>query len=542
LAKIYVSSTFQDLKSHREQVERVIRRMGHQDVAMEYYVAEDQRPVAKCLADVASCDVYIGIFAWRYGWQPKEDNPSQRSITEMEYLEAHKLQKKCLIFLLSEDAPWPKRHIDKDTTKVENLRNTASAHHTADYFVTEDELARKVTEALHRWQTRELITGNSTARKLTIQQREDFAHLVVAGNLTLQREHLCRRLGLNPALLGFTENTSALDFAIELIAYCEEKELGDALIKLLTLVTQELGDGTTHQAKITDLREILEHSHSPTREIRNAPSTLSPNHQTPSIESNDARYTDTHIMSVLQIWSPMVVVWFFLLLLAPALYRKQIVQYRNSTARNIHISLGCFLAYLPLLILGLGADLESSSISFAGTNWLRITWLAIVIAWLTTMVIGRIDKDDIGFAIGIGIGILFSLTMGWAIPIVFSLPFGWLTIITIVCISVTGGTAYSVAFQTINDRNVLGAGIGAFVLAVLGSVVLILLGQILGLADLTSGGFYAFLTVIGAMAVSQGVESGLEKNLSTHSTSRRGVFTFVSFIVCLAALFFVYLL
>lgn len=35
MAKIYVSSTFIDLQDYRAQVERVIRRMGHEDVAME---------------------------------------------------------------------------------------------------------------------------------------------------------------------------------------------------------------------------------------------------------------------------------------------------------------------------------------------------------------------------------------------------------------------------------------------------------------------------------------------------------------------------
>lgn len=150
MAKIYVSSTYLDLKEHREQVERVIRRMGHADVAMEYYVAEDARPVAKCLADVAACDVYVGIFAWRYGWQPKDDNPDQFSITEMEFHQAEKTGKPCLIFLLSDDAPWLRKHIDKDTTKIENLRNTASARHNPDYFTTPDELARKVAEAIYK--------------------------------------------------------------------------------------------------------------------------------------------------------------------------------------------------------------------------------------------------------------------------------------------------------------------------------------------------------------------------------------------------------
>jgi hypothetical protein len=39
----------------------------HEDVAMEYYVAEENRAVDRCLADVSACDLYVSIFAWRYG-------------------------------------------------------------------------------------------------------------------------------------------------------------------------------------------------------------------------------------------------------------------------------------------------------------------------------------------------------------------------------------------------------------------------------------------------------------------------------------------
>ena len=152
MAKIYVSSTFLDLQEHRIQVERVIRRMGHEDVAMEYYVAEDMRPVAKCLADVAMCDVYIGIYAWRYGWVPKENNPQQISITEMEYREAERTHKTILLFLLSDETPWPRKLIDKDTTAIEKLRNDASEAHGCDQFKSPDELGRKVAEAIHKWE------------------------------------------------------------------------------------------------------------------------------------------------------------------------------------------------------------------------------------------------------------------------------------------------------------------------------------------------------------------------------------------------------
>lgn len=66
----YVSSTYLDLGQHRQRAAQVLRCMGWLDIAMEHYVAEDRRSLDRCLADVASCDLYIGLFAWRYGWVP----------------------------------------------------------------------------------------------------------------------------------------------------------------------------------------------------------------------------------------------------------------------------------------------------------------------------------------------------------------------------------------------------------------------------------------------------------------------------------------
>lgn len=41
MAKIYLSSTFLDLQEYRVQVEKVIRRIGHIDVAIKYFITED---------------------------------------------------------------------------------------------------------------------------------------------------------------------------------------------------------------------------------------------------------------------------------------------------------------------------------------------------------------------------------------------------------------------------------------------------------------------------------------------------------------------
>lgn len=150
--KVYVSSTRFDLKQYREKVSLVLRGMGCEDVAMEYYVAEHRRPVAKCLADVAGCDLYVGIFAWRYGWVPEKYNPDRLSITEMEYRQALKTGKPCLIFLLSDEASWPLRFVDGDRSRIEKLRAELSEQHaTGPHFETVDELGRLVAEAIHKW-------------------------------------------------------------------------------------------------------------------------------------------------------------------------------------------------------------------------------------------------------------------------------------------------------------------------------------------------------------------------------------------------------
>src|ERR1044071_6477666 len=168
MARIYVSSTSNDLEDFRKTVSQALRRLGHEDVAMDYYVAEDKRPVDRSLNDVASCDVYVGIFAYRYGHVPKENNPEGRSITELEYRKAHEETIPCLIFLLSDDAPWPKSKQEKGegALKIEALREELSSggKHVVNFFETADELARKVNEAVTKWATEK---GLIAKRQLT---------------------------------------------------------------------------------------------------------------------------------------------------------------------------------------------------------------------------------------------------------------------------------------------------------------------------------------------------------------------------------------
>lgn len=111
---------------------------------MEDYVAEDLAPVEKCLTDVARSDVYLGIFARRYGFVP--DHHTQ-SITELEYRKATERQIPRLIFLLEESVDWPRDHTDTGEAgeRLASLRGELMRERLVSTFTGPDDLAAKVT-------------------------------------------------------------------------------------------------------------------------------------------------------------------------------------------------------------------------------------------------------------------------------------------------------------------------------------------------------------------------------------------------------------
>ncbi|MFI6759216.1 HEAT repeat domain-containing protein [Micromonospora sp. NPDC050417] len=147
MTKVYVSATFRDLQECRAAVQLALRRLRVEDMAMESYVAEDRRPLERCLEDVRECDVYVGIFAWRYGFVPPGYG---RSITELEYREALNSGKPCLIFLLDEEAPWPRTFVDRgaDAEQIEALRAELADRHMCSIFTDAADLAARVTAAV----------------------------------------------------------------------------------------------------------------------------------------------------------------------------------------------------------------------------------------------------------------------------------------------------------------------------------------------------------------------------------------------------------
>lgn len=153
---IYLSSTFEDLKDYRKAVYDALSKVSHYKViAMENYVATDQRPVDKCLKDVANAHIYVGLFGFRYGYVPpaEHNNPDGLSITELEFRCAKGLGKPCLIFVTDEEAPLSRKFDDtwkaKDKGKrIKKLRDNLCTEKLASFFSSPYHLASLVQSAV----------------------------------------------------------------------------------------------------------------------------------------------------------------------------------------------------------------------------------------------------------------------------------------------------------------------------------------------------------------------------------------------------------
>jgi hypothetical protein len=145
--KLYLSSTYTDLKRHRAVLARALRKSGYEVIMMEEYAARDQPVEFASTGDVVACDVYVGVFAWRYGYVPDDGNAEGLSVTEMEYVAAGAKPMTRLTFLLEDRARWPSAKKDADLSRIRDLRARLKKK-CSGYFRAADELSVEVLAAL----------------------------------------------------------------------------------------------------------------------------------------------------------------------------------------------------------------------------------------------------------------------------------------------------------------------------------------------------------------------------------------------------------
>ena len=128
--KAFVSSTFKDLQHHRKVVIDQLEKLGFYIDPMEEWSAAGDNAMAVSTQRVKGCDLVILIVAHTCGYRPEGET---LSITQMEYKAARDEGIPVLTYLLSEDAPWPPKFVDRDPAAAQ-WRAELEKDHVVQYF------------------------------------------------------------------------------------------------------------------------------------------------------------------------------------------------------------------------------------------------------------------------------------------------------------------------------------------------------------------------------------------------------------------------
>jgi len=113
-----ISSTSVDLPEHRQQAIEACLRQGIFPHAMEHLPARDADAIRVALKMVDEADMYIGIYAWRYGHVPAGHDIS---ITEMEFNRAVERGIPILAFTMPHDHPLTITMVEADKDAQDKL-------------------------------------------------------------------------------------------------------------------------------------------------------------------------------------------------------------------------------------------------------------------------------------------------------------------------------------------------------------------------------------------------------------------------------------
>ncbi len=142
-----IGSTICDLPDHRERVQDACLRQDVFPKMMEHLAANNDDAITTSLALVDDADIYVGIFAYRYGFIPKGRT---KSITQLEYEHAVKRGIPCKIFVMHKDHPVKPDDVETGpgARKLKRLKKKLKADNFINEFKSPEELGKHVVNAL----------------------------------------------------------------------------------------------------------------------------------------------------------------------------------------------------------------------------------------------------------------------------------------------------------------------------------------------------------------------------------------------------------
>jgi hypothetical protein len=179
--KVFVSSTHEDLREYRKEVEQAVLKAGFMPVMSRYWSASGNLPpLERCLQEVSATDLVIVLVAHRYGFvPPRQAGDAYRSITWLECERAEQEGCEVLPILLEDDAPWPAElreeydavralmsgppdlaelaSIRRRVHELKNFRAWLKSRHIVAWFRSLTDIRGEVVAALNDWRLRHAL-------------------------------------------------------------------------------------------------------------------------------------------------------------------------------------------------------------------------------------------------------------------------------------------------------------------------------------------------------------------------------------------------
>jgi len=188
--KIFLSSTSLDLGSARERILKLLSVIPAELVHMETFGSDETRPADYSLEQLRECNLFVGVYAERYG---TVDPKSLKSITELEYREALRMLnagrlKGLLVYMLDTSATWKVEYVDRDVANVEaltSLKKEIKQSHTVTFFSDIESLSLCVLK--------DILRKIGIGTRVAFRPREILASVPLARRGPLGMEHYTER-------------------------------------------------------------------------------------------------------------------------------------------------------------------------------------------------------------------------------------------------------------------------------------------------------------------------------------------------------------
>jgi tetratricopeptide (TPR) repeat protein len=261
-----ISSTALDLPEHRALAHQACLDAGVFPIGMEQLPARDETGVAVSLGMVDQADVYIGIYAFRYGWVP---DGRDVSITEMEFdravaRKAEGKLREILVFIAHEDHTFTRRDVEADKVAQEKLRKfkaRAADGRVRKEFKSAEELHRLVFQALSEFKSRQQRGADAATDARP-------AHTSIPNNLPRLQPFFGRALIDGPGGIGKTS------LAVRAAYDCTPEQFDR--IAFVSVKNRELDDDGVRELGVFVLPGFLEMLNELSRELGRADITKAP--------------------------------------------------------------------------------------------------------------------------------------------------------------------------------------------------------------------------------------------------------------------------